>query len=221
MTRSGTERRRPLLLALGFEGAVGVAALVAALLFGIRLGPLFHLTLPDLAAAAAGVLLLAVVFVIVALSAWPPFERIRRQLDQVLPQLFDGAPITALLAVSAVAGVSEELLFRAVLQNGLAGIMSTWAAVLIANLIFAALHLITPTYGVIAFFMGIILSAVFIVTGSLVAAAVTHGVYDFIALVLYLRRRYGRNIETSGSGTTATHPGNGAPITADRPRDAE
>ncbi len=205
MARSATARKRPLLIALTFEGAIGIAALIAAVALGIRLRPLLSLSGKDLATALLGVLALSVIFVVVAFSRWSPFARIRRQLDRVLPQLFDRASVAALFAVSAVAGISEELLFRGVLQHGLDSVMTTWAAVLIANLVFAALHLITPTYGVIAFFMGLILSAVFMITGSIAAAAITHGIYDFMALVFYLRRRSVSRNEGRGTQHTRRH----------------
>ena len=205
MDSSATARKRPLLIALTFEGAIGLAALIAAVALGIRLRPLLSLSGKDLATALLGVLALSVIFVVVAFSRWSPFARIRRQLDRVLPQLFDRASVAALFAVSAVAGISEELLFRGVLQHGLDSVMTTWAAVLIANLVFAALHLITPTYGVIAFFMGLILSAVFMITGSIAAAAITHGIYDFMALVFYLRRRSDSRNEGRGTQHTRRH----------------
>ncbi|NBC30475.1 MAG: CPBP family intramembrane metalloprotease [Spirochaetes bacterium] len=173
------------LFALGFEAAIGGIALLLAWILRIPLAPLLHIDPGDAAVAAIGVVLLGSVFFVVARSTWPPFRRIREQLDAILPRLLTGVSLGGVFLIAVVAGISEELLFRGVIQHGLDFHMATWIAVVAANIVFALAHLITPTYGVLALLMGGILSTVFIVTGSLVAAAITHALYDFAALTYY------------------------------------
>jgi hypothetical protein len=178
--------------ALAFEGAIGLAALLLAWILRIPLAPLIYIDGNGLALAGLGVLLLGVVFFLVSRSSWPPFRKIRDQLDAILPRFLGGASLGVILLVAAVAGISEELLFRGVIQHGLDIHTATWVAVVAANIVFALAHLITPTYGVLALFMGAILSTVFLVSGSLIAAALTHALYDFAALTYYLRRKEAR-----------------------------
>jgi uncharacterized protein len=178
--------------ALGFEAAIGGIALFLAWILRIPLAPLLVIDARDAAVAAIGIVLLGSVFFLVARSTWPPFRRIREQLDAILPRLLAGASLGGIFLIALIAGISEELLFRGVIQHGLDIHTSTWIAVVAANIVFALAHLITPTYGILALFMGAILSAVLIVTGSLVAAAITHALYDFAALTYYLKRKEAR-----------------------------
>mgnify|MGYP006273772273 CR=1 FL=1 len=187
-------RNRSLLIALGFEAAIGVVGIAAALLFRIPLISTLTLTVRAVLVSAAGVVVLTLMLLVVARSSWPPFRRIREQLDRTLGVLFRNASMPALLAVSLVAGIGEEILFRGVLQQGLGVLMPTILAVVLANLVFAFAHLITITYGILALLMGGVLSAVFLLSDSLIAAALTHAVYDFIALAYYLRRALRRGI---------------------------
>lgn len=222
-------QRRTILLALAVEGGLGLIALVLIRLFGLPLGPTLTLDARSLLSALTGVLVLGAVFLVVTFSPWAPFARIRRQLDAVLSQLFEGfagpgarrrlspAALAAVLGVSLLAGVGEELFFRSFLQQGLAGLAEALlpgargaspaaliAAVVVTNLIFAAAHLITPTYAMIAFLMGIVLSGVFVASNSIIAAALCHGIYDFLALSYYLRRR----LRTRAPGAGPTHTQN-------------
>jgi hypothetical protein len=187
-----TRPRKGVLFALAFEGAIGLTALLFAFILRIPLAPLLDITASGLAFAAVGIVLLGAVFFLVSRSSWPPFRRIREQLDAILPRFLGGASLGAILLVAAVAGISEELLFRGVIQHGLDLHAATWIAVVAANIVFALAHLITPTYGVLALFMGAILSTVFLVSESLIAAALTHALYDFAALTYYLRRKEAR-----------------------------
>ncbi len=181
-------RNRSLLIALGFEAAIGVIGVAAALMFRIPLLPTLTLSGHAVLVSAAGILVLTLMLLLVVRSSWPPFGRIREQLDRTLGVLFRNASVPALLALSLVAGFGEEILFRGALQQGLDVLMPTILAVVLANVVFAFAHLITITYGILALLMGGVLSAVFLFSDSLIAAALTHAVYDFIALVYYLRR---------------------------------
>lgn len=104
-----------------------------------------------------------------------------------------GPPLAAcrwyeLLWVAALAGLGEELLFRGVLQTWLQqwGEGPSW---ILSNLVFAFCHAITPTYVVMAFLMGLILSGLMEVPHerSLLTPIITHGLYDFVAFIVIAR----------------------------------
>ncbi len=176
---------RGLRFALLFEAAVGVVALIAAWVLGVSVGPTLGLDWSGVLFAACGVGLLLLLFTLTMRSTWPPFQRIRGELGRLLDLLFGTCGPAGLLAVSIMAGISEELLFRAVIQQSIAAHLSTVAALIVTNLVFALAHAITPTYAVLAFAMGTVLSLVFLLSGSLIAAALTHAIYDFVALLIY------------------------------------
>jgi uncharacterized protein len=96
---------------------------------------------------------------------------------------------TAELAIlAALAGVSEELLFRGVIQTGLARVMPAALALLVASISFGLAHFATVTYAVLAGIMGLYLGALLQLQGSLVAPMITHALYDFAALICVAQR---------------------------------
>lgn len=93
-----------------------------------------------------------------------------------------------LILLAAVAGFSEELLFRGVLQPWI-GRLHPWAGILAANLIFGLMHAVTPTYAIVATIFGFYLSWLFAEPGdsNLLRPMVTHAAYDYIAFLLVVR----------------------------------
>ncbi len=93
--------------------------------------------------------------------------------------------------IAAAAGLGEELLFRGLLQHGLAGWLAppwgVWIALLAASLAFGCCHLLSTTYAVLAALIGLYLGLLLMFSGSLLAPALAHGLYDFVALVYLLR----------------------------------
>ncbi len=180
----------PIATVLLFEGGIGVVGLAIAFVVGIPIRP-GRTDATALAAAAAGFAVLAALFFVVVRVRWAPFQRINAKLSPILKTLFAGRSLGALLLISVVAGAAEEILFRGALQQIAERYLSTAGAIVAANVVFGLAHAITPAYAVLAFAMGVVLSVVFVVSDSLVAAAATHAVYDFFALALYLRSRRG------------------------------
>jgi membrane protease YdiL (CAAX protease family) len=57
-----------------------------------------------------------------------------------------------------------------------------WPALALASVLFGLLHLITPSYAVLAAMMGAYLGWFSIWTGNLLAPIMIHALYDFFAL---------------------------------------
>jgi uncharacterized protein len=120
-----------------------------------------------------------------------PSGRLRQLVDLVVGEL---GPILArrsaaeLALLAALAGIGEELLFRGLLQSGLMRVVPASLALICASAIFGLAHFATSTYAVVAALMGLYLGGVFLLQGSLLAPIVTHGVYDFVALLLVVHR---------------------------------
>lgn len=120
-------------------------------------------------------------------------------VEQLGPLLARRSPAEMVL-LALVAGFAEELLFRGVVQTGLAGALPEWAAVLVAGAAFGLAHFITPAYALLAGVAGMYLGALFWLEGSLTAPIVAHVVYDVVALnhvARLARRSFGRS-EDSG-----------------------
>jgi membrane protease YdiL (CAAX protease family) len=125
----------------------------------------------------------------------PAFKELKNLYQQALiPQLKNvGVPGLVVLAVGA--GIGEEAAFRGLLQTWLtqqaaampaATPASSIAAGLIStSVIFGAAHAVTPAYAIFATVAGVIFGVEYINLG-LSAAAFTHAVYDFVALITIL-----------------------------------
>ena len=86
-----------------------------------------------------------------------------------------------------IAGISEEAFFRGAIQGSLADRVGVVLALVLASVLFGAFHLLTWTYAIIAAFIGAYLGLLWIWTGNLLTPMITHAVYDFAALVYFLR----------------------------------
>jgi uncharacterized protein len=107
-----------------------------------------------------------------------------RELQRaVFEPLFAPLSVAELVAISALAGIGEEILFRGAVQAPLG-----WP---IATIAFGACHLGVSrrgwVLGVWATLAGGVLAALAVATGGLVAPIVAHAGYDLAAL-LWIRR---------------------------------
>ena len=109
-------------------------------------------------------------------------------VEQLGPLLAPRSPLELAL-LATLAGFAEEILFRGVIQAGLARVLPESGALIIASAAFGLAHFITPTYAVLAGLAGLYLGGLFLVQGSLTAPIVAHAVYDVVALN-YVARLY-------------------------------
>ena len=108
---------------------------------------------------------------------------LRRAWDWLESGLGPSLGMTEVLVLALGSAVSEEIFFRGVLQREV-GIVA-------ASAVFGLLHPLGFAYVVWAAGVGAGLGALFVATGSLLAPAAAHGVYNLLALA-YLRRRSNR-----------------------------
>jgi membrane protease YdiL (CAAX protease family) len=106
-----------------------------------------------------------------------------------LGALVSALSTSELALLAALAGISEEVLFRGVVQVALAGVLPEALALVAASVLFGLVHFATKTYAILAGVMGLYLGALFLIQGNLLAPIITHALYDFIALI-YVARRY-------------------------------
>src|SRR5262249_40898930 len=92
-----------------------------------------------------------------------------------------------LAVISLVAGFGEEMLFRGVMQGVLGRWLGAGYGLTIAAVAFGLLHLITPTYALLATLCGVYFGGLILLTENLLVVIVPHALYDFLAL-LYLVR---------------------------------
>ena len=112
----------------------------------------------------------------------------------MLVPLFRECRLLDLAVISALAGLGEEMLFRGVVQQAVAdwvdGERGIWVGLALAALLFGLVHMITPTYAVLAGLIGLYLGWIWIATDrNLLVPIVTHAAYDFLALVYLVKVR--------------------------------
>lgn len=186
-------RFRALLLGVAFEGGMIVLGLPLCWLLALPpLGAGFSGEPASLVRATAIGLVATVpmLLVFLALNCWPagPFARIKAFFDEVLLPLFGESTVLDLALICVLAGVGEEILFRAAIQAGLAVYLGPWGALVAASLIFGLVHPITRAYVVLAAGLGFYLGLLWLMTENLLVVALAHGLYDFIVLLILLRR---------------------------------
>jgi uncharacterized protein len=107
-----------------------------------------------------------------------PVEHLRELQRTVFAPLFGSLTTAELVAISALAGIGEEIFFRGAMQPALGWLPATVA--------FGVCHIgLTRrswALGVWALIAGAGLAALFEVTGGLLAPIVAHAVYDLAAL---------------------------------------
>ncbi|MBN2022642.1 MAG: CPBP family intramembrane metalloprotease [Pirellulales bacterium] len=182
-----------LVLAVAFESGLAVVALAAGWALGFSPSQTIHWNAAAIGAGALAALPPLLLFW--ACVTWPvgPLAEIVRVVDHALTPLFRHCRIVDLAAISAVAGVGEELLFRGLVQGGIAhwigGSQGTWIGLLVGSVVFGMVHPITRTYALLAGLIGLYLGGLWLATGNLVAPIAAHAVYDFLALVYLARLR--------------------------------
>jgi sodium transport system permease protein len=110
----------------------------------------------------------------------PSVETTRATLQLLLPPLLEN-PIVTALAVGALAGVCEEMLFRGPVLAAARRRMAPLAALSFSALFFALAHL--DLWGTpLRFLLGLLLGWLVLRTGSIFPAMLLHGVYDAVKL---------------------------------------
>ncbi|MGI8817578.1 MAG: CPBP family intramembrane glutamic endopeptidase, partial [Gemmatimonadales bacterium] len=171
-------------LRLALAGEAGLLLLAWAVGRWLGISPLEQLH-PTAGAFAAGAAAAVPLLVGLRWTLTTSTRAIRRLVALVVEQL---GPLLALrspvelVLLALMAGFAEELLFRGVVQAGLARVLPDWAAVLVSGAAFGLAHFITPAYALLAGVAGVYLGGLFWLEGSLTAPIVAHAFYDIVAL---------------------------------------
>ena len=182
--------RRLVAIAIACEAALGVIALGVG--WFLERPPLAQISW-TVTGVGYGLAATAPLVVGLLLAIWfpaGPIARLEGIVRQLVTPLFGGATIWELMAVSTAAGWGEEMLFRGLIQSGLAQLSGQpWLAVAIASGVFGAVHPITRTYVVMAAVIGAYLGWLLLFTDNLLVPIIAHATYDFVALVYFQRQK--------------------------------
>jgi membrane protease YdiL (CAAX protease family) len=183
-------RRQLVLFAILLEGGLALLAWGLGWLLEQPAWESLHWDWQDAGLGIIASLPLLLTFLLCTRWPWGPLARIKQFADEVIRPLFASCTALDLAMISVLAGIGEELLFRGVIQGALSRWLGPWPGLTLASALFGLLHLVTPTYAVMAALMGMYLGWVWIASGNLLVVIVAHALYDFLAL-LYLVRSPG------------------------------
>jgi len=134
-------------------------------------------------------------------------------VQALLPRNRAELPYGAALAINA--GVVEELLFRLAMPALIFGVTGSAVAAVVASIVvFALLHVYQGVAGIVgALVIGILLMAVYLATGSILAAIVVHALFDLRSLVLIPVVVFGVHKELgNGKSAAAAKRSQAAPV---------
>jgi uncharacterized protein len=195
-------------LAIAVEGGLAALALLLAWVFGVPLRAQFAQSVTELGWAvvrgAVATLPLLAIFWWLVHATWPEARRLRQQVERLIEELFPGASLVELAAIAAVAGVSEELLFRGVAQSLLARWSTPLIGLILASLIFGLFHAVSFLYFAVAAAAGAYFGLLMLTFGELVTPIVAHASYDFVALTYLTWQLKAHNFEAVESSLPST-----------------
>ena len=96
---------------------------------------------------------------------------------------------TDLFMLAAIAGISEEILFRGVIQPWMEDAWGMTLGLLGSNIVFGLVHAVTPLYAALAALVGLYLGLALDYGGerNLLTPVVIHSLYDFLAFMVLMR----------------------------------
>lgn len=192
------QRSRILWVGLSVECGVGVGALLLGRVFGfsplsrIRWSETPAYFLRDVGMGCLAAVPLLVILILLERSSWTRIRRLRAIVEEFVVPVFRGLSIPELAALSMAAGLGEELLFRGLVQGGLAvwigGSGGPTIALVVASVLFGLCHFVSIEYFAVATIVGFYLGLLFQQLDSLIVPVVAHAGYDFLAFLYLLRR---------------------------------
>lgn len=124
-----------------------------------------------------------------------PMKPMKRFVETHLQPMFRASTLLELIILSLMAGIAEELLFRWCIQGGidswlqpqLGGSAALFIALISSSLIFGICHWVNPSYGISTMIIGLYLGILMAHFENWLVPAVTHALFDFVALYYIAR----------------------------------
>lgn len=175
-------------LACYFEGSLILVAVILGWMAGID--PFAHLHFSE-TAIVYGIMGTAPLFLLFLAVYQMPFDNLRqihKILNETLGPGLQRCHWTDLFVLAAIAGSTEELLFRGVIQPWMEASWGMTAGLIGSNVLFGLVHAVTPLYALLAGLVGIYLglSLDYGEARNLLTPVVIHAVYDFLAFLVIL-----------------------------------
>jgi membrane protease YdiL (CAAX protease family) len=175
--------------ACSFEAALILVAMILGWIAGINPFENLHFSESAIALGIIGTMPLFLLFMTMEHIQAKSVVRIKNVLFETLGPHLHSYHWADLLVLASIAGLSEELLFRGLIQPWIESSWGMNAGLVGSNIIFGLAHAVTPLYAVLATLVGVYLSLSLDYGGNrnLLVPIVIHGLYDFLAFVALMR----------------------------------
>ncbi|MDD1606485.1 MAG: CPBP family intramembrane metalloprotease [Methylococcaceae bacterium] len=173
-----------------FEASLIVIAVLLGWIVDIDPFATLYFSEPAIAIGIIGTLPLLLLFLSLEYLSQKSVVDIRNLLLKTLAPSLHQRHWTDLLLLATIAGVSEELLFRGVIQPWITASWGIVAGLWVSNIIFGLVHAVTPLYALLVTFVGLYLSLSMEVGGgenNLLIPIIIHSLYDFLAFIALMR----------------------------------
>ncbi len=172
-----------------FESALILVAIFLGWIAGINPFEFILFNESALLNGVVGTLPLCIIFVALNQMTSESLQQIRDVLQNTLGPSLVKHHWTDLFILGAIAGISEEILFRGVIQPWLENSWGALAGLVISSLIFGLIHAVTFLYFIMATAVSIYLGMYldYDNTRNLLTPIVIHGLYDFFAFMVIVR----------------------------------
>lgn len=167
---------------IAFEAALLAIAAGLAWFLDVSFWQDLRYTLPALAIGVAATLPMLAAVGVITIPDWSITRPLRDVFDMVV-KLFRHCTILDLLAISLMAGIGEEALFRGVLQTYAIETTGTVGGVIAASILFGLAHALSGVYALFAFLAGCYFGVLYLYFDNLLVPIIVHALYDFVVLV--------------------------------------
>ncbi len=172
-----------------FEGSLIVVAIVLGWIADID--PFANIIFSEAAVfyGIIGTIPLFIFFVALYQIKIDAFQQVKRTLLETLAPSMHRYHWTDLFILGAIAGITEEILFRGVIQPWIESSWGMTSGLIASSIIFGMVHAVTPLYALLATLVGIYLGLSMDWGGqrNLLNPIIIHGLYDFLAFLVIVR----------------------------------
>ena len=179
-----------------FEGSLILVAIVLGWVADIDPFENIHFSELAVVYGVIGTIPLILLFLSMEFMEIESLQEIRKILIDTLGPSLQKQNWADFFILAMLAGISEEILFRGVIQPWMELSWGMTAGLIASSLLFGFVHAVTPLYIVIATLMSIYLGLALDYGGqrNLLTPVLIHGLYDFVAFILIMKS-YRSNLE--------------------------
>jgi uncharacterized protein len=172
-----------------FEATLIVVAVVLGWLGNINPFASLHYSENAILYGILGTIPLFLLFLMLEQITAESVIAIRRLLMETLGPGLHRYHWADLFVLAAIAGISEEILFRGAVQPWMESSWGMTAGLIGSNIIFGLVHAVTPLYFILATVVGIYMGLALDYGGdrNLLTPIIIHGLYDFLAFLALMR----------------------------------